>query len=454
MTNQNQSCLRFSLEESIWFPKGQEVNELYSLAIEPDVTISEINQYVNIKGNLEVVGEYRGIPQEPEAVPEGLDSAIQASHVQNIEYRQEEGIYCFTHCFPVDISIQASRVENREAIEVDISSFDYNMPETSCIKLYAELLITGVYDGSAEQFESVEYAGAGRSEHPAIPDFSPLQGNEPAYESLPVSDTQSFEATAYAKPKEESDGARDELPPLPYLDQQIPFFPKFPMPAFEKFIPPQEFTSHADSEENNQLPQSPRPSVEIPFPDMAYPAVSQRVEDEPKQAKQESFAVPFISEQHEEIVLEPVRQEAIANPVADASAVQEEPYVESPDAVLAERDAPEQAEAVDVKEWPEETQAGAESSVRLEMNIQQKASADESSSHNRPVSLTDFFAKKETVSHTKLKVCILQDGETVRQVAERYSISTHELLFFNKMNDENDAADGKVLYIPRTVSNK
>ena len=453
LTNQNQSCLRFSLEESIWFPKGQEVNELYSLAIEPDVTISEINQYVNIKGNLEVVGEYRGIPLGQEEALDGADTAIQASHVQNIEYRQEDGMYCFTHCFPVDISIQASRVENREAIEVDISSFDYNMPESSCIKLYAELLITGVYDGSEEQYQPVGYAEAGRNEYPEIPEFMPAQEEEPVYESLSFDEPQSFEASAYAQPKEESEGARDDVQPFPFLDQQIPFFPKFPMPSFEKLIPPQEFNSHVSAEDNTQ--QEPSAGLlqeeEIPFHGIAHPAASHREEEVPKQADGENVEVPILAEPHqEEIIPEPVRQE-VTIPYVSAVTEQKAPEI---DPVPAGRDAPEQAEADDQQGWAEDIQAHEDSGVRLEMNIQQKAAKDESSIHTRPVSLTDFFANKETVSHTKLKVCILQDGETIQQVAERYSISTHELLFCNKMNDENDAAGGKVLYIPRTVSNK
>jgi len=45
----NQSCLRFSLEESVWFQRGQEVAELISISLDPDITIQENDQYVTIK---------------------------------------------------------------------------------------------------------------------------------------------------------------------------------------------------------------------------------------------------------------------------------------------------------------------------------------------------------------------------------------------------------------------
>ncbi|WP_042345566.1 LysM peptidoglycan-binding domain-containing protein [Bacillus massiliigorillae] len=158
MTNQDQSCLRFSLEESIWFRKGQEVSELFSLSIEPKVSVTERNQYVVIEGSLLVTGEYQGVNDNQEWESENnYNQLMHQRYIQNVIRREDNGIFLFHHTFPVDISIPTNRVVDRSAIEVDISSFDYNMPENSCIKLMAELIITGIYDGDQLQYTSDEY---------------------------------------------------------------------------------------------------------------------------------------------------------------------------------------------------------------------------------------------------------------------------------------------------------
>ena len=50
--------LQFSVEESICFQKGQEVSELLSISLDPDITVQEVNDYVSIRGSLELTGEY------------------------------------------------------------------------------------------------------------------------------------------------------------------------------------------------------------------------------------------------------------------------------------------------------------------------------------------------------------------------------------------------------------
>lgn len=50
--------LQFSVEESICFQKGQEVSELLSISLDPDIRVQEVNDYVSIKGSLELTGEY------------------------------------------------------------------------------------------------------------------------------------------------------------------------------------------------------------------------------------------------------------------------------------------------------------------------------------------------------------------------------------------------------------
>ncbi|MGV3241022.1 hypothetical protein ACEF17_13205, partial [Streptococcus hyovaginalis] len=59
MSQENSSILRFSLEESVWFQKGQEVADLLSISLDPNITIQENDQYIIIQGSLELSGEYK-----------------------------------------------------------------------------------------------------------------------------------------------------------------------------------------------------------------------------------------------------------------------------------------------------------------------------------------------------------------------------------------------------------
>mgnify|MGYP003489725925 FL=1 len=67
------------------------------------------------------------------------------------------------------------------------------------------------------------------------------------------------------------------------------------------------------------------------------------------------------------------------------------------------------------------------------------------------VHLTDFFAKKETQARTSLKVCIVQNGESLSNLASRYSVNKLDIMSYNDLNSENDVYEGQVLYIPKSV---
>ena len=131
MSHGNQSYLRFTLEESVWFQKGQEVDELLSISLDPDISIQESDQYVTIKGSLELSGEYN---REEINLDEEVDYFTNPKMVQAVEVR-EEGIHLFSHHFPVEVTIPKNRIEEVHEIDVFVETFDYAFPERSCLKL-------------------------------------------------------------------------------------------------------------------------------------------------------------------------------------------------------------------------------------------------------------------------------------------------------------------------------
>lgn len=360
MSQENQSCLRFSLEESLWFRKGQEVAELVSISLDPDITIQENDQYVTIRGSLELTGEYRS---EEDSAENEDENAPNQKYVERVD-PQEEGICEFSHRFPVDITIPNNRIQSIYDIDVIVESFDYAFPERSCLKLTAELTISGLYDSSQQEDKEAveveeEYEVLHRYQVEAIED---TQQEENQFE-----DTFLFEAEARKQPEEE----------------QVEPFQKFPT-----------FTYQEPEEEEQQLQQ---------------PAVFE-------------FARSEVSEPEEEM---------------------EEIVVEAPAESIAEK----------VKEpvQPQEP-VMEESSSSPEAPPKQ---AKKKAAKKKTMSLTEFFARKEdSADQARLKVCIVQKGDTLESLSDRYDVSVPNLLRYNNLELNQDVYEGQVLYVPVAFAKK
>jgi stage VI sporulation protein D len=98
-------------------------------------------------------------------------------------------------------------------------------------------------------------------------------------------------------------------------------------------------------------------------------------------------------------------------------------------------------EVIPEEESPEEPPA---------KNIKKKKAAKKKS-----MTLTEFFARKdESAEHAKVKVCIVQKGDTVNTVADRYDVTVQNLLRVNNLELSQDIFEGQVLYIPGTLAKK
>ena len=270
MSQENQSCLRFSLEESLWFRKGQEVAELVSISLDPDITIQENDQYVTIRGSLELTGEYRNdvesqVEEEEENVPK-------QKYVERVE-AQEEGTCEFSHRFPVDITIPNNRIQSIYDIDVIVESFDYSIPERSCLKLSAELTISGLYDSTQQEEEVVEEEEEFEVLHRYQVEVPKVE--EPEEENQ-FEDTFLFEAEARKQPEEE----------------KVEAFPKFPTFTYEEpeeieepEVEPQRpvVYEHARSEASEPVEEIEEVVEEAPAPAPAPQAVEVEEAEEVKE---------------------------------------------------------------------------------------------------------------------------------------------------------------------------
>ncbi|MGQ5112243.1 LysM peptidoglycan-binding domain-containing protein [Bacillus halotolerans] len=157
--------LQFSVEESICFQKGQEVSELLSISLDPDIRVQEVNDYVSIRGSLELTGEYN-IDQSKNTEEFYTDKRF----VEEVRTR-EDGTAELTHCFPVDITIPKNKVSHLHEVFVFIDAFDYQLTDSRILTIQADLAIEGLLDDTADREQEIplyEAPDEGFSEPPEL----------------------------------------------------------------------------------------------------------------------------------------------------------------------------------------------------------------------------------------------------------------------------------------------
>ncbi|MDQ0270001.1 stage VI sporulation protein D [Cytobacillus purgationiresistens] len=377
MSQGNPSCLRFSLEESVWFQKGQEVSQLISISLDPNITIQESEQYVTIQGALELTGEYHR--DEASVDASGSETVSTLKFVQTIEER-EEGVCEFTHFFPVDITIPNNRIASLSDIDVEVESFDYVFPERSCMKLNANLTITGLYGG--QQHNSVE-------EEENTLELEPTYRT--ADEEQQEDDVEYEEETTEIKLSLAPDESQESL-------------------DFEPF----------EAEARKQPDAVSEPAEPV----LSEPVLSRSIQEE----EEEPVKLPeisFISQRNEEKLPE-------AKEIFEVKPVEEE----SP---VVEYKHQKQAEEFESSSSPEE---------------EVKQVKKKGKNKKKSMSLTEFFGRKEEEEEVaKLKVCIVQQGDTIDIIADRYDTSAQALLRVNHLEINQDVYEGQALYVPATVTN-
>jgi stage VI sporulation protein D len=70
------------------------------------------------------------------------------------------------------------------------------------------------------------------------------------------------------------------------------------------------------------------------------------------------------------------------------------------------------------------------------------------------LSIAEFLARKEDVQVAKIRVCIVQQEDTLQRIAERYEVSVQQLLNLNHLGIDQEVSEGQVLYVPAAVQAK
>ena len=143
--SKEQNVFSFDLNETLFFEKGQEVSEMIGISLDPEISIQTFNEYVSIRGVIELNGEYQKANHVKVIDEPTLDFSDHHSrrYLERIE-ETFDGRAEFAHRFPVEITVPLYRVEDINDITVSIDYFDYELPNDSQLKLKSKINIYGI----------------------------------------------------------------------------------------------------------------------------------------------------------------------------------------------------------------------------------------------------------------------------------------------------------------------
>ncbi|SDJ05332.1 stage VI sporulation protein D [Alteribacillus bidgolensis] len=395
MGAERSSALTFNLEESVWLDKGQKMKELLSLGLEPDIRIEEKMDYVAIKGGLHLKGEYR--PLEEERNEEPTDDNPSPQYVEEDDQR-DDGIGEIKHFFPVDVTIPLNRIHNLDDIYVQIDGFDYDLPEPDCIQLTADVSITGMKNEETAREEE-------QSEPLTAPEPMPRWDIEAKYQP-------------------------EEAAP-----------PDFPRP-YDRTFSSYFQTSHENVTEETE--------------EEAFNEGEGLKSDEEKENEEFSTETEeeIIEDRNNEISDNEQEDNEQEEDQIDNQSVEAKEQQESSSPIVTSFHSRDETESENVQTI--EPSAEDIEEVDTVQTEQEDSSEEESTSpsmsdrDDNALYLTKVMTKGEE-EFSRVKMCIIQENESLDTIAERYDITISHLVRYNRLDNEH-LEEGQILYIPASAA--
>ncbi|WP_144557196.1 LysM peptidoglycan-binding domain-containing protein [Bacillus pumilus] len=413
--------LQFSVEESIYFKSGQEVSELLSISLDPDILVQEVNDYVSIRGSLELTGEYN-INQE-ELLGE-LSSYASYREADEVKVR-EDGTAELLHQFPVDITIPKNKISHLNDVFVFIDAFDYQLTENRLLTIQADLAIEGLLDEETPQAtveEPYEFVHRSEEEYDGMTYDYQLQPEDEEQEELQddereINEDQVVLQNDSRAEEEEQEEAQEEEIEIELVSRE------------EETEDLEESEELMETESQEEVALGYRSLHEDQVQEPPFFEPPKLLEEEKREDTFFEVEVrkdPEAAEEQEEMVQPYPVFESPAYHVEDEQEAQDDTYQLGR---LYEREAPKVYESAQEEEEFEED-------VR------------ETSGSENSLYLTKLFAKQEEEDFSRMKICIVQQEDTVDRICERYQLNVQQLLRTNSLSVDAELEEGQILYIP------
>ncbi|MDF4197251.1 spore coat morphogenetic protein SpoVID [Bacillus subtilis] len=563
--------LQFSVEESICFQKGQEVSELLSISLDPDIRVQEVNDYVSIIGSLELTGEYN-IDQNKHTEEIYTDKRF----VEQVRKR-EDGSAELTHCFPVDITIPKNKVSHLQDVFVFIDAFDYQLTDSRILTIQADLAIEGLLDDTQDKEPEIplyEAPAAFREEELSEPPAHSVveePGASSAEEAVlqhepPAEPPELFISKAGLREELETEKAESEPPESVASEPEAREDVKEEEESEELAVPETEVRAESETEESEPEPDPSEIEIqeivkakkETAEPAAAIADVREEADspaetelrehagaEESPALEAELHSETVIAEEKEETTVssnheyalrqEAQNEEAAQSDQADPALCQEEAeadealesvseaalsiedsretisavYVENDKADLhfhfnqktsseeaAQEELPEPAYRTFLPEQEEEDsfysapkllEEEEQEEESFEIEVRKTPSAEEpkeetpfqsfqlpesseterketdavprvapaaetkepqTKESDNSLYLTKLFTK-EADEFSRMKICIVQQEDTIERLCERYEITSQQLIRMNSLALDDELKAGQILYIPQ-----
>lgn len=486
MTFNQTSSIRFSVEESVWFKKGQEVSDLIGISLEPEISVQEHQNYISIRGALVLTGEYRPQARDGEEEINSLrDSAIYRTVDEVI--KNDDGNLTLKHRFPIDITIPTNRIRSLEEVYVLIESFDYEIPETGRLELKADLCISGIANerGSSlaaqrqnekeQESQSVYEPQQVRGGAQGIPWSGEIHEAQEVRGELGVQreqEVQEFQTDNSAQEAVEDWKASEELHPegsqpssvIEDVTSNDGLGSAFRQKVFDTFKKTQV---ESEKEEENSFPSfttEVRKQV-----DENEPAEDNVAKESPVGAERAEGNVTLVSKgvhtqndlvDDPELAGRPIDAES---EIEDVLEVEEEAVIEEaaiPVNIVAKKRSPQigMKGRTEQKEqgWNPRSLYGAQQATYNSSGARQNVLGDaeneavqqkRSKRTENALYLTKMLSSEGEDDFSKLRLRIVQNGETLGTIAATYAISTNQIIRLNGLDDEA-VKEGQILYIP------
>ncbi|SFG05730.1 LysM peptidoglycan-binding domain-containing protein [Sporolactobacillus nakayamae] len=448
MSQTSNDRLQFSINESVWLKNDAPAEEILSMALEPDITVEENWNDVTIKGYLRLTGEYK-----PADVPDAaVDSEHNAAPFRTIDEIMETGNGTDTleHHFPIDITIPADRVPNLEDLFVVIDSFDYELSEHRHIQLQADIAITGLTNNNpVDRTEKpkakppVEQPAATPAKPEKAKETAPAQkpaAKAPAKkEEKPIKPEKSVKAQKEEKPVKPLKAQKEEKPEKPVKAQKED---KPEKPVAKKFAEPApkskaaEDPAKKEAAKNVQKPASKGKRIlgeKQPISGEFEEMPTDRLNDE----EDVDFHYEAFRKPDDETNADGSPLVAFKGMAQDGSQNTGRSETTTPAAPQA---APSPVAAPQVEATP-----SSEESEQEQVPDSGKKDSDMTSLY-----LTKVLSGDEKEQKTRVKICIVQSGESLESISERYHVPVTSLLRKNALTSGEIEA-GELLYIPKST---
>ena len=420
--------LRFSVEESVWFQKGQEVSELISISLDPDIVIQEHDQYVSIRGALQLTGEYRIDENHSEKEERDFTSVRLVNEV----ITREDGVSELNHRFPVDITIPQDRVQSLDDVYVSIETFDYEIPKRGCLQIIADLAISGIQGVTqAPKEDAVQETIKQEVQAPVVAEQEAEEELE-LVRSIPPEEETEVEVQAVSEQVEEEKTQEQVEVVLQEKDEVV-----LHREAQEKVQVEAQDDIKSEAKDDVQVEAREEAQVE------KQPEVI-AVNEQQNEEEDTDLFVPFEVEARKEAYQEhEVHEEEEVVDVVEA--IEEEVHaVLTPSIEVKARHDNQLSFGSDNPNKKNSTAVQEKDAVKE----QREEKIDEPSKRSEnDLLLTKIFGRDEVDDHTTMKICIVQHGDTLEKISERYDISVQQLVRVNSLNTDS-VSEGQLLYIP------